>query len=84
LTAQTFAPSSGIIIIIILLLATLHIYAQQAGITIKEWEVSTSNSASHDIVVDERNGIVWFTEINAKKYRSLVEYCSLVTELFNA
>src|SRR5919108_5451007 len=67
LTAQTFAPSSGITIIIILLLATPHIYAQQVGITIKEWEIPTSNSTPHDIVVDERNGIVWFTEINANK-----------------
>jgi virginiamycin B lyase len=68
LTALTIVPSSGIIIIIItLFLATPHIYAQQAGITIKEWEVPTSNSAPHDIVVDERNGIVWFTEINANK-----------------
>ena len=67
MAARTLASSSGIIIIIILFLATPHIYAQQAGITIEEWEVPTPNSAPHDIVVDERNGIVWFTEINANK-----------------
>jgi virginiamycin B lyase len=71
LTARTFASSSDsiivIIIIIILLLATPHIYAQQGGVTIKEWEVPTPNSAPHDIVVDDRNGTVWFTEINANK-----------------
>jgi virginiamycin B lyase len=73
LTTRTLAPSSSIIIIIIIIilfLAIPHIYAQQAGITIKEWEVPTSNSAPHDIIVDERNGIVWFTEYNAAKIGS--------------
>ena len=56
------------IIMIILFVTTPHIYGQQqAEVTIKEWEVPTPNSAPHDIVVDERNGIVWFTEINATR-----------------
>ena len=60
--------SLSFILVTILLLATPHIYAQQqAGITIKEWEVPTPNSAPHDIVVDERNKIVWFTEISTNK-----------------
>ena len=67
MTDLTIVPSSVIIIILILFLATPNAYAQQAGITIKEWEVPTPNSAPHDIVVDERNGIVWFTEINTNK-----------------
>jgi virginiamycin B lyase len=68
LTARTITASSGMIIMIILFVTTPHIYGQQqAEVTIKEWEVPTPNSAPHDIVVDERNGIVWFTEINANK-----------------
>ena len=60
--------SLSFILVTILLLATPHIYAQQqAGITIKEWEVPTPNSAPYDIVVDERNKIVWFTEISTNK-----------------
>ncbi|HEY1248848.1 MAG TPA: hypothetical protein VGE97_07675, partial [Nitrososphaera sp.] len=60
--------SLSIILITISLLATPHIYAQQQpGITIKEWEVPTPNSAPHDIVVDEQNKTAWFTEIGANK-----------------
>ena len=60
--------SLSIILITISFLAAPHIYAQQqTGITIKEWEIPTPNSAPHDIVVDERNKTVWFTEIGANK-----------------
>ncbi len=40
--------------------------AQPAEITVKEWIIPTPNSAPHDVVVD-KNGIVWFTEINTNK-----------------
>src|SRR4030066_1783611 len=41
-------------------------YAQPEEITVQEWEIPTPNSAPHDIVVD-KNGIVWFTEIDTNK-----------------
>lgn len=40
--------------------------AQTNGITIKEWVIPTPNSTPHDIVAD-KNGVIWFTEINANK-----------------
>jgi virginiamycin B lyase len=42
------------------------VQAQPAEIVVKEWVIPTPNSAPHDIVVD-KNGIVWFTEINTNK-----------------
>src|SRR5215217_783616 len=65
---RTIDSSLSIILITILFLATPYISAQQqAGITAKEWEVPTPNSAPHDIVVDERNKTAWFTEMSANK-----------------
>jgi streptogramin lyase len=68
LNPRTLAFTS---IIVVILFAAPHIYAQEAEIKVKEWDVPTPNAAPHDIVVD-RSEIVWFTEINASK-----ETCNL-------
>ncbi|MFL6488040.1 MAG: hypothetical protein ACJ70V_00275, partial [Nitrososphaera sp.] len=64
-----FSRNSTIVIIIVGLLSITipHVYAQQVGITVKEWEVPTPNSGPHDVVVNPEDGAVWFTEINANK-----------------
>lgn len=53
--------------IVVILLPASQAFAQQPEISVKEWVVPTANSAPHDIVVDEKNGVVWFTEINTNK-----------------
>ncbi len=55
-----------VVLLFAIMLAPQLVQAQQPEISIKEWVIPTSNSAPHDIVVD-KNGIAWFTEINANK-----------------
>jgi virginiamycin B lyase len=65
--AQAICTSIGIITVLILFGSAHHVYAQEPDIKIKEWDVPSPNSAPHDIVVDNKTGITWFTEISANK-----------------
>ena len=57
---------SFLILAVLSLPSISYIYAETDSIKIKEWEIPTTNSAPHDIVVGT-NGMIWFTEINTNK-----------------
>ena len=46
--------------------SVLQAHAESDTLTIHEWDIPTSNSSPHDIVVGP-DGTVWFTEINTNK-----------------